>query len=93
MLLWFQACVTMVAGLQRIVDLLRAASGASSVTGRPAAVYVCHCMHVLGAEAAEDSKWGALLPEEINPRVDELNARLSRLEASRKHHSPLGACR
>ena len=56
----------MVAGLQRIVDLLRAASGASSVTGQPSTVYVCHCMHVLGAEAAEDSKWGPLLPEEIN---------------------------
>lgn len=69
----------MVAGLQRIVDLLRTASGASSVTGQPAAVYVCHCMHVLGAEAAEDSKWGALLPEEINPRVDELNALIDQL--------------
>ena len=56
----------MVAGLQRIVDLLRAASGASSVTGQPSTVYVCHCMHVLGAEAVEDSKWGPLLPEEIN---------------------------
>ena len=56
----------MVAGLQRIVDLLRAASGASSVTGQPSTVHVCHCMHVLGAEAAEDSKWGPLLPEEIN---------------------------
>ena len=61
-----QARVPMVAGLQRIVDLLRAASGASSVTGQPSTVYVCHCMHVLGAEAAEDSKWGPLLPEEIN---------------------------
>ena len=36
-------------------------------------------MHVLGAEAAEDSKWGALLPEEINPRVDELNALIDQL--------------
>ena len=61
-----QARAPMVAGLQRIVDLLRAASGASSVTGQPSTVYVCHCMHVLGAEAAEDSKWGPLLPEEIN---------------------------
>ena len=78
-LLWLQACVPMDAGLQRIVDLLRAASGASSVTGRPAPIYVCHCMHVLGAEAAEDSKWGALLPEEINPRVDELNALIDQL--------------
>ena len=78
----------MVAGLQRIVDLLRTASGASSVTGQPAAVYVCHCMHVLGAEAAEDSKWGALLPEEINPRVDELNASLSQGACD---HSSLGA--
>ena len=79
LLLWLHACLPMVAGLQRIVDLLRTASGASSVTGRPAAVYVCHCMHVLGAEAAEDSKWGALLPEEINPRVDELNALIDQL--------------
>ena len=37
------------------------------MTGQPSTVYVCHCMHVLGAEAAEDSKWGPLLPEVINP--------------------------
>jgi len=67
------------AGLQRIVDLLRAASGVSSVTSQPAPVYVCHCLHVLGAEATEDSKWGALLPDEINPRVDELNALIDQL--------------
>jgi len=29
----------------------------------------------------------------VNGRVDELNARLSRFEAGREHHSPLGACR